>query len=134
MSDDGSRADRLRRRREQQRDQQPTPSTPSEQSETSDPSKLSETSEQPGSSGTSGNDGTTSVKDDRVGTYMYLPEDQRAELDFAYKELSLAYEREFGDDLEKNRHFYPLLVQAGLEHLDDLDGDAIRERLESFEP
>ena len=133
MSDDGSRADRLRRRREQQRDQQPTSSDSSETSATSDSSELSETSEpsetseQSASSGASGNgDGTTSVKDDRVGTYMYLPEDQRAELDFAYKELSLTYEREFGDEIEKNRHFYPLLVQAGLEHLDDLDGDAIR--------
>jgi len=141
MSDDGSRADRLRRRREQQRDQQPTSSDSSETSATSDSSELSETSdpsetsEPPGSDGTSGSDsGTTSVKDDRVGTYMYLPEDQRAELDFAYKELSLTYEREFGDEIEKNRHFYPLLVQAGLEHLDDLDGDAIRERLDAFEP
>jgi len=150
MSDDGSRADRLRRRREQQRDQQPTSSGSSETSatsdsselsevsepsETSETSELSETGEPSGSAGASGSDsGTTSVKDDRVGTYMYLPEDQRAELDFAYKELSLTYEREFGDEIEKNRHFYPLLVQAGLEHLDDLDGDAIRERLDAFEP
>ena len=128
MSDDGSRADRLRRRREKQRDQQVETAEPSESSEPD------ETSESATSAGSSDDGGTTSVKDDRVGTYMYLPEDQRAELDFAYKELSLTYEREFGDEIEKNRHFYPLLVQAGLEHLDDLDGDAIRERLESFEP
>ena len=134
MSDDGSRADRLRRRREQQRDQQATQAEradPSDASEGSDSSRASDPSD--ASETSPDDDETTSVKDDRVGTYMYLPEDQRAELDFSYKELSLTYEREFGDELEKNRHFYPMLVQAGLERLDDLDGDAIRERLKRFE-
>ncbi|MGA9402985.1 MAG: hypothetical protein WBV42_19175 [Haladaptatus sp.] len=74
-----------------------------------------------------------SVKATRVGTYMYLPENQRSTLDFRYKELNLAYERAVGDELEKNRHFYPLVVQAGLEALDGVDGEEIRERLIQFE-
>ncbi|RBI60628.1 hypothetical protein DMJ13_16745 [halophilic archaeon] len=127
MSDEESRADRLRRRREQQRDQQADRSRQTDASDSFEPSKQNETDE------TSSENEPTSVKDDRVGTYMYLPEDQRTELDFTYKELSLTYERAFGEELEKNRHFYPLLVKAGLERLDGLDSDDIRDRLDKFE-
>ncbi len=127
MSDE-SRADRLRRRRAE-RDQQPgsdDPGTPDE----SDESPSNETAE---SSDTSRSDEPESVKDARVGTYMYLPETQRTELNFRYKELNLAYERAFGDELEKNRHFYPLVVQAGLDALDGLDGEEIQELLMQLE-
>ncbi|WP_440010529.1 hypothetical protein [Halomicrococcus sp. SG-WS-1] len=130
MSDEGSRADRLRRRREQQRDQQADRSRGTDTGNSSEPSERDETDEP---DETSPEDERTSVKDDRVGTYMYLPEDQRAELDFAYKELSLVYERAFGEELEKNRHFYPMLVEAGLERLDGLDGDDLRDRLKQLE-
>lgn len=127
MSDEGSRADRLRRRREQQRDQQTNHSQQTDVSDSFNPSKQNETDE------TNSENEPTSVKDDRVGTYMYLPENQRTELDFTYKELSLTYERAFGEELEKNRHFYPLLVKAGLERLDGLDSDDIRDRLDQLE-
>ena len=127
MSDKGSRADRLRRRREQQRDQQ---AEHSQQSNTDDSASSSNTGE---SDETHSETTSTNVKDDRVGTYMYLPEDQRTELDFTYKEVSLQYERAFGEELEKNRHFYPLLIQAGLEHLSDLDDNDIQHRLNQLE-
>jgi len=144
MSDE-TRADRLRRRRRAQRDQQ------AEQSDSSEPDNPSETSG-PASASTGSEstipstaqktddaaesptvDDSASVKATRVGTYMYLPEDQRSTLDFRYKELNLAYERAVGAELEKNRHFYPLVVQAGLEALDGVDGEEIRERLLQFE-
>lgn len=128
MSDE-SRADRLRRRRAR-RDQQ------GESSELPGPSTEDGTKpsvESPETDDDSDFDGSDSVKATRVGTYMYLPEDQRSELDFRYKELNLAYERAVGDELEKNRHFYPLVVQAGLEALDGIDGEAVRERLLRFE-
>ncbi|ODR81804.1 hypothetical protein BG842_01600 [Haladaptatus sp. W1] len=134
MSDE-SRADRLRRRRAQ-RDKQSAASESTEPAdsvsggETDVASDLSETDD-----GTDEADSTASesVKETRVGTYMYLPEEQRSELNFRYKELNLAYERAVGEELEKNRHFYPLVVQAGLEALDGIDGEAIRERLDRFE-
>ncbi|WP_458210670.1 hypothetical protein [Haladaptatus sp. NG-SE-30] len=146
MSDE-SRADRLRRRRRAQREQT-EPDEPSESSKRSEASKTSKMSEQSVKSKTSEmadssehdeTDGTDeqskaeSVKDARVGTYMYLPEDQRSKLNFRYKELNLTYERSFGEELEKNRHFYPLVVQAGLEALDGLDGEELRERLSRLE-
>ncbi|WP_423746429.1 hypothetical protein V5735_18470 (plasmid) [Haladaptatus sp. SPP-AMP-3] len=134
MSDE-SRADRLRRRRAQ-RDK---PSAASESTERADSVSGGETdvASDPSETddGTDEADSTASesVKETRVGTYMYLPEEQRSELNFRYKELNLAYERAVGEELEKNRHFYPLVVQAGLEALDGIDGEAIRERLDRFE-
>ena len=149
MSDE-SRADRLRRRRAQ-RDQQgestesSQQSEPAKLSESSEPSEPSDPSTQSAKSESVETTQTTgdatdspaaseseSVKATRVGTYMYLPENQRSTLDFRYKELNLAYERTVGDELEKNRHFYPLVIQAGLEALDGADGEEIQERLMQF--
>ena len=146
MSDE-SRADRLRRRRAQREQQgessessnQSKPSKPSEPSGSANPHAADESTdspeiEQPADATDSPDaSGSESVKATRVGTYMYLPEKQRSTLDFRYKELNLAYERAVGDELEKNRHFYPLVVQAGLEALDGADGEEIRERLTQFD-
>jgi len=118
------RADRLRERRKKskeavqatadERDEQ------SKQSQTSKPSKTGETDK-------------TTVKDEQVGTYLYLPEAQKQEMGLQYKILSAEYEREFGEELEKNRHFYPLVVQHGLDRLHGLDGSDIRELLEQLD-
>lgn len=118
MSDE-DRAKRLQSRRKQAR---------SKASETDEPSELDETSD---TSETDESD-SESVKDEREGTYMYLPEDQKQEINLAFKRANLAYEEETGEELEKNRHFYPLLVQEGLDGLDGLDGRDIKERLEEL--
>jgi hypothetical protein len=136
MSDE-SRADRLRRRRAK-REKQGETSEPNEPSNSSTEDETDIESESSGTDGaaagdTSDENGSENVKATRVGTYMYLPEEQRSELNFRYKELNLAYERAVGDELEKNRHFYPLVVQAGLEALDGIDGEEIRERVSRFE-
>ena len=136
MSDE-SRADRLRRRRAKREKQ----TEASESGERADASAGNETDGGPEpsktdavlSDNTSGANEPESVKATRVGTYMYLPEEQRSELNFRYKELNLAYERAVGAELEKNRHFYPLVVQAGLEAIDGMDGESLRERVSHFE-
>ena len=122
MSDD-SRAERLRRRRQQQRDRSEAGSERAEersspQSRTPEPDT---------------DDESSSVKDDHVGTYMYLPESLKRELDFAFREVSLEYEREFAEAFEKNRHFYPLVIRAGLDRIAELDEEDIRERIDKFE-
>ena len=73
-----------------------------------------------------------SVKDEQVGTYMYLPEWQKREIERVYGLLSTEYEYRFDEEFEKNRHFYPLLVTHGLDELDGLDAEAVRERLSSL--
>lgn len=135
--DEESRSDRLRRRRSQ-RQQTPAeePSSegegdsagtdPVELDETSDsskPSKLSEPSEPNESTG---------VKSEQVGTYMYLPKRQKKEIERLYNVLKAEYEYEYDADFEKNRHFYPLVIQHGLDDLDGLDASDIRERLDSI--
>jgi len=122
MSDNeggNSRSERLRRRREQRSEQSET----SERDEPSQPSKPSKQSEPETESG--------SVKDEQVGTYMYIPESQKKELERLYNILKAEYEYEYDGEFQKNRHFYPLLVQHGLEGLEGLDASELREHLES---
>jgi len=109
MSDDSDRAERLSRRRQRQREtsessEESEPSDSSEASKTSDASKPSKPSET----------GESSVKDEMVGTYMYLPEELKEELDLRFDELSLEHKREYGEPLEKNRDYYPAVVEAAL--------------------
>lgn len=75
-------------------------------------------------------DGSTgSVKEEQVGTYMYLPESQKRELSRVFNVTKAEYEYEYEQEFEKNRHFYPLLVQFGVETLDDASASEIRDLL-----
>lgn len=71
----------------------------------------------------------SSVKEEQVGTYMYLPESQSKQLRRLYNILKAEYEFEYGEEFEKNRHFYPLVIQYGLENLDGITAAEINERL-----
>lgn len=59
----------------------------------------------------------TSVKD-RPSVLMYLPEGLHQELDIRFDELNARYKREHDEALEKNRDYYPAVVEAGLEGKD----------------
>ena len=127
-ADDGSRSERLRRRRQSQRDRasdadagtDPDTAAPNDAS-SSEPSKPSEPSEPV----------DPSVKDEQVGTYMYLPESQKKELERLYNVLKADYEYEYDQEFEKNRHFYPLVVDRGLDGLQEVDASEIHEHLQS---
>jgi hypothetical protein len=58
-----------------------------------------------------------SVKD-RPSVLMYLPEEVHEELDIRFDELNAKHKRAHGEKLEKNRHYYPAVVKAGLEGSD----------------
>jgi hypothetical protein len=135
MSDDRSERLRQRRNQSQERPQQSdssdvdSPSEPdnsSEQSEPSEPSKPSKLDE------STPDDTDSSVKEEQVGTYMYLPKSQKKELERLYNVLKAEYEYEYDEEFEKNRQFYPLVVQYGFESLDGLDASEKRERLETI--
>ena len=143
MSDD--RAERLRenRNRAKQRAQDGNSSgdDPS-RSETSKPSKPSEASkqetvdqspEESENSDPNGDSKHSNVKKDQVGTYMYLPENQHQELSRQFNLLKAEYEYEYNEEFEKNRHFYPLVIEYGLESLESLDASEIQEKLESLD-
>jgi hypothetical protein len=65
---------------------------------------------------------------------FYLDDDLNDELTNAFKRLDLDLsEAGSGVDLKKTRHFYPLIVELGLEHLEEMDLTEITERLEGNE-
>jgi len=72
------------------------------------------------------------LKDELVGTYMYLPEGLKEDVDRYYKKLSGDYEFEFGDELEKNRHYYQLVVRHGFETVREADTEEVREMVEAL--
>jgi len=146
MSDD--RAERLRenRNRAKQRAQDGNSSgddpSQSETSKPSQPSELSKSSkqetvdqppEESENSDPNGDSKHSNVKKDQVGTYMYLPENQHQELSRQFNLLKAEYEYEYNEEFEKNRHFYPLVIEYGLESLESLDASEIQEKLESLD-
>lgn len=131
MSDDRSERLRQRRKESQKKAQKDNESEAAEQSktdnldETSKPSKLDKPSEKSKS--------TESVKEEQVGTYMYLPKSQKKDLERLYNILKAEYEYEFDEEFEKNRSFYPLVVKYGLDSLDSLDASEIQDRLDGLD-
>lgn len=71
----------------------------------------------------------SSVKKEWDALNFYLPDGQIDRINDIYRDLR--YESD--DRLQKGRHFYPLLVQLGLERVDGMDVDEVKERLESIE-
>lgn len=121
MSDDRSERLRQRRKQSQERVREESASETDEESDASKPSKPSETETD-----------DSSVKEEQVGTFMYLPESQKKELEKLYNLLKAEYEYEYDEAFEKNRAFYPLVVQYGLDSLDGLDASEIQERLDEL--
>jgi hypothetical protein len=63
---------------------------------------------------------------------MYLPKSQTKALRRQYNILKAKYEFEYEEEFEKNRHFYALVVQYGLDSLEGLDASDIQTRLEEI--
>jgi len=74
------------------------------------------------------------LKDRNHDTY-YLLEDLADELDFRLDEVNLDLQREYGADakLEKNRHWRPLVLALGLDALEDMDAEDVREFLDDHD-
>lgn len=136
--DDESRANRLRNRRKRTRDRSAEQGETDKMDETGELSDRGETSKPSESSKTSKpsqpskpKDGEGGgVKDTQVGTYMYLPESVRDDLAYQFKLTSAEYERELGEEMEKNRHWYPLVIELGLEQIEEMDPEEIHNRLQ----
>ena len=127
MSDD-DRATRLRRRRQRSSARADAEDGAADEAETAAAGEAT----RPESDDDADEVPLQSVKDEQVGTYMYLPEWQKREIERVYGLLSTEYEYRFDEEFEKNRHFYPLLVAHGLDELDGLDAEAVRERLSTL--
>ena len=98
-----------------------------ETTETSSSTKTQETSSMSGTKET--RETKTNIKEEWNGRTIYVPDGILDELEDTYLESQLKLRKAGQDEFKKNRHFYPLLVQFGLEALSDADDDEIQARL-----
>jgi len=61
---------------------------------------------------------------------IYLPDNLDKELGTTFKRLDLELEEAgVGIDLQKTRHFYPLLIKLGLEQVDKMEPEDVADQL-----
>ena len=72
------------------------------------------------------------LKDEREGKLFYLSPDQVKDVDHVYNQLKTAFEYEYEQSFLKNRHYYPLVVKHGLDHLEGLDAEKVHNLLEDI--
>ncbi len=75
------------------------------------------------------NETKTNIKDEWNGRTIYIPDDILDEMEDTYLESQLKLRKAGQNEFKKNRHFYPLLVQFGIEALSDAETDEIQDRL-----
>jgi len=69
-----------------------------------------------------GEESNTEKITDRKSVLMYLPDEQHEQLDYRFDELNLQHKREHGEALEKNRDYYPAVIEAALNEEKTLEG------------
>ena len=108
-----------------------------EAEETNETSEVTETTETSSSTGTQETNSLsetketnrTNIKEEWNGRTIYIPDGILDDMEDTYLESQLKLRKAGRDEFKKNRHFYPLLVQFGLEALSDADVDDIQARL-----
>jgi hypothetical protein len=113
-----------------------------DEEETNEMNEMNETTKTSSSTGTTETSSTrqtketietkANIKGEWNGRTIYIPDDILDELEDTYLESQLKLRKAGQDEFKKNRHFYPLLVQFGLEALSDADVDEIQTRLSSI--
>lgn len=73
------------------------------------------------------------VKTDWNATSIYLPEFLDRRLTTTYKHADIGYEEEFGQSLQKTRYYYPLVVQLGMERIENMEAQELKECIERLE-
>ena len=105
-------------------------------SEKTETSSLTETSESSSPDKTNKTNKTnktkTNIKDEWNGRTIYIPDDILNEMEDTYLESQLKLRKAGQNEFKKNRHFYPLLVQFGMEALSDADAEEIQKRLSNL--
>jgi len=102
----------------------------SEVSETAETRSSTETTELASTSETNETSKTkTNIKDEWNGRTIYIPDDVLDQMEDTYLESQLKLRKAGQDEFKKNRHFYPLLVQFGVEALSEADTEEIQARL-----
>jgi hypothetical protein len=106
-------------------------SAQNEQTSENDEDDMSSASSQKGGNEKTSQNGGN-VKEDWNVRSFYLDDDLDDRLSTAVKRLDLELSESDSEiDLKKTRHVYPLLVEVGLERLEEMDVTEVTERLES---
>lgn len=101
-----------------------------EMNETAETSSSNDTQETNSLSGTNETRETkANIKEEWNGRTIYIPDEILDELEDTYLESQLKLRKAGQDEFKKSRHFYPLLVQFGIDALSDADYDEIQDRL-----
>jgi len=102
----------------------------SEGNETVETSSSTETPESASTNETSETNKTkTNIKDEWNGRTIYIPDGVLDEMEDTYLESQLKLRKAGQEEFKKNRHFYPLLVQFGVEAFSEADAEEIQARL-----
>ncbi|MFC7198352.1 hypothetical protein [Halospeciosus flavus] len=118
----------------EEEDDEANSSETSEVNETVETSSSTETTESTSTSETNETSKTkTNIKDEWNGRTIYIPDDVLDEMEDTYLESQLKLRKAGQDEFKKNRHFYPLLVQFGVEALSDADAEEIQARLSELD-
>jgi hypothetical protein len=118
----------------EEEDEEADSSETSEVSETVETSSSTETTESTSTSETNETSKTkTNIKDEWNGRTIYIPDDVLDEMEDTYLESQLKLRKAGQDEFKKNRHFYPLLVQFGVEALSEADAEEIKARLSELD-
>ena len=114
----------------EEEDDEADSSETSEVSETVETSASTETTDSTSTSETNKTSKTkTNIKDEWNGRTIYIPDGVLDEMEDTYLESQLKLRKAGQDEFKKNRHFYPLLVQFGVEALSEADAEEIQTRL-----
>ena len=114
----------------EEEDDEADSSETSEMSETVETSSSTETTESTSTSETKETSKTkTNIKDEWNGRTIYIPDGVLDEMENTYLKSQLKLRKAGQDEFKKNRHFYPLLVQFGVEALSEADAEEIQARL-----
>ena len=118
----------------EEEDEEADSSETSEVSETVETISSTETTESTSTSETNETSKTkTNIKDEWNGRTIYIPDDVLDEMEDTYLESQLKLRKAGQDEFKKNRHFYPLLVQFGVEALSEADAEEIKARLSELD-
>lgn len=72
-------------------------------------------------------------RDDWGPVQIHIPDDLRDDLELAFDDTNLELRKDGEEKLEKLLHYYPLVVSAGIDAIEDMDVDEIRADAKRFE-
>ncbi|MFC6825234.1 hypothetical protein [Halopelagius fulvigenes] len=78
-------------------------------------------------------DKVSNIKEEWQNHSVYLDNELADRFGMGYKRLDLELGQDYGLSIKKTRHYYPLIVKLGLDKLEELESEEVKEELEELE-